>query len=134
MGKYSDAETGVFSIFSSQDWMDTEIATFPSNFGGDAPLDEYIRVSIVSGGEGVNIASSSGIIMIDIFTPYGTGPARASEIADTLDAYLVGKTLDAGTGTVQLIGSTFSGNGADRANQALFKSLYTIPFSYFGVL
>lgn len=133
MGKFADTEKAVFAVFNTVAWKATSIVTFPDNFVGKAPDNEYIRVSVICGGPGVNIKSVSGVLNIDIFTPSGDGPSRASAIADVLDAYLVGKMLDGTDGKVQCNFSNLTSLGVDRANPALSRALYTISFNYFGV-
>lgn len=133
MGKYAALEQDIFSVFGDSAWGSQEIETYPSNFAAKAAGEEFIRVSIVPSGVGVNISSVSGVLMIDVFISAGNGPARASFIADKLDQFLVGKLLSSGSGkATQFFGSALSHYGLDRDNPALHRSSYTIPFSYYG--
>jgi len=135
MGKYEALESLSLSIFGTQEWQSEDIVTMPSNFIGDAPNNEYIRVHIIMDTPKSGYAKlehMQGQMMIDIFIPSGEGPSRASAIADALDKYLVGKSLSNGTGRVQFSSSLLSHVGLDKANQKLHRSLYSIPLSYFG--
>lgn len=133
MSKYQALNKDVFSIFGSVAWKALNIKTFPDNHKADAA--EYIRISILPNGAGINLSSISGILIIDIFTSAGAGPRRASFIADSLDSFLVGKSVETSEGHVtQFINSAFMPRGLDRDNPTLYRSSYTIPFNYFGVL
>ena len=133
MGTYTALETDVYSIFSSAGWLAENVKTYPSNFLAISPGNEYIKVSIIPSGRGINLKSKSGILIIDIYTPAGGGPRAASLIADKLDSYLVGKTVTTVSRTnTQFEQSSLSHLGTDRDNSSLFRSSYTIPFNYFG--
>jgi hypothetical protein len=134
MGKYEALETDVFSVFSQQSWKNENIKTFPVNFVTVNPGNEFIRVSVLPSGDGINIKSVSGLFVVDIFTPAGNGPRRTSLIADKLDQYLVGKVLTTSlNGSTQFLNSTLRSVGLDRDNPSLYRSIYQIPFNYFGV-
>jgi hypothetical protein len=134
MGKYLEVQEDTFSLFNSPAWKAEGIKTFPTNFVAVNAGNEFIRVSIVSSGQGINIFSVSGIVIIDIFTAAGNGPKRASFIADRLDLYLVGKSLTTHSGaTTQFASSSLSDRGPDKDNPALYRTAYTIPFNYFKV-
>lgn len=133
MGKYLDIQNDIFSIFNSTAWKAENIKTYPSNFIAVNSGNEFVRVSIIPSGVGVNLKSVSGVLIIDIFTPAGNGPKAAALIADKLDTYLVGKSLTTGIGSVtQLKSSALQLLGNDKDNSALYRSNYTIPFNYFG--
>jgi hypothetical protein len=129
MNKYQDLEQNIFSIFGSASWQAENIKTFPSNFIALNVGSEYIRVSIIPSGEGININSVSGILIIDIFTSAGSGPKAATRIADKLDLYLSGKKIV----NTQFFASGLSYLGLDIDNRALYRSSYSIPFKHFGV-
>lgn len=131
MGKYTNLEKDVFSVFDGNAWKLELIKTFPSNFIPVNHSNEYIRVSIIPSGSGINLKSISGILIIDIFTPAGGGPHRASVIADKLDDYLQGKHLSNTSGAVTQFQS--SSMVPKEAEKTLQRSSYTIPFNYFGV-
>jgi hypothetical protein len=96
---------------------------------------EFIRVNIVASGEGINLKSISGVLIIDIFVSAGNGPGRANFMADVLDTYLVGKSFKlTAPSTTQFNGSSMQFVGRDPDNQALSRYVYSIPFNYFGVL
>lgn len=135
MGKYANLQDDIFSVFSSEAWKAESIKTFPVNFTTVNQGNEFIRVSIVPGGQGLNLNSVSGVLIVDIFTSAGTGPKRSSSIADKLDQYLVGKSLSTVANAVtQFSTSNLDLRSVDRDNPTLFRSIYTIPFHYYGVL
>ena len=134
MGKYENLEKDVFSIFGSTLWKSENIKTFPVNFIELTPGTEFVRVSVIPSGNGINLTSISGVLIIDIFTSAGNGPRKTSLIADKLDSYLVGKSVSTITGnSTQLNKSSLSYVGLDTVNSALYRATYSIPFNYFGV-
>ena len=134
MGKYENLEKDVFSIFGSTLWKNENIKTFPVNFIELTPGTEFVRVSVIPSGNGINLTSISGVLIIDIFTSAGNGPRRTSLIADKLDSYLVGKSISTQSGNAtQLQNSSLAILGLDKDNPALFRASYSIPFNYFGV-
>jgi len=135
MGKYTNLDSDVYSVFGTVGWKAEKIKTHPSNFIAIDTSTEFIRVSIIPSGNGVNRRSISGVLIIDIFTPSGSGPQRPSAIADKLDTYLSSKQLIVSSGIVIQFGNSTLGNtGNDKDNKALFRVAYTIPFNYFEVL
>jgi hypothetical protein len=135
MGKYTALQLDVFSVFASQAWQDGMILTVPDNVVQGADGKDYIRVSVLASGKGANRASTSGLVLIDIFTSAGNGPSAAAAIADKLDDFLANKQLaTSSSGVTQFGSSSFAPEGADPANATLFRSTFTIPFNYFGVL
>jgi hypothetical protein len=133
MGKYSELESAVFSIFGASAWTANGVTAQPSNFTGTVGGSDYIRIHILANHTGVNIRSVSGILNIDIFTALGVGPRRSTQIADMLDAILATKSTDSPNGSrVQCMTSTLTGLGRDGDNQSLYRALYSIPFNYYG--
>ena len=134
MGKYENLEKDVFSIFASTLWKNENIKTFPVNFIELTPGTEFVRVSVIPSGNGINLTSISGVLIIDIFTSAGNGPRKTSLIADKLDSYLVGKSVSTVSGNnTQFNKSSLSYIGLDTVNSALYRATYSIPFNYFGV-
>jgi hypothetical protein len=134
MGKFTNLQANVFSIFDSVAWKAENIKTFPTNFTISGQGNEFIRVTIVSGTYGLNLRSVAGILLIDIFTSAGNGPGSTSLIADKLDQYLVGKSITTQAQVVtQFSTSSLTNIGIDKDNPALYRSSYTISFNYFGV-
>jgi hypothetical protein len=132
MGKYSNVQDDIFSIFNSTSWKAENIKTFPNNFVAVTPGNEFIRVSVISRNVGINIESVSGILMIDIFTSAGNGPKRANLIADKLDQYLVGKSVSTTSGNAtQFMNSTLDFRGLDSSDPSLSRSNYSVSFNYF---
>lgn len=133
MGKYTDLEKDVYSVFSSNEWKAEDIKTFPTNFVVmNTTNDEFIRVSVIPSGKPINRYSLAGILIIDIFTAAGSGTRRASIIADTLDNYLLDKSRNTGSGVTQFGISSLTHIGPDKALPILHKSTYTINFNFFG--
>jgi hypothetical protein len=136
MSKYGDLHADIYSIFGSPTWAAESIGTYPDNFVGTNVGNEYIRVSIIASGRSrANpLKSASGQLIIDIFTLAGAGTKRMAFIADKLDAYLVGKSVATTSGgTTQLMESSLASQGIDKANPALYRASYSIPFNYFGI-
>lgn len=134
MGKYANLEKDVFSVFSASNWVAENIKTYPNNFLAINAGNEYIRVLVIPNSNGINLRSVSGVLIIDIFISAGSGPNKASLIADKLDLYLVGKSKTTGLNNItQFKNSTLSHVGVDKDNPSLYRSTYTIPFNYFGV-
>jgi hypothetical protein len=135
MGKYTSSQTDIFSVFDSAGWKAEGIHTFPADYQGSGLGSEFVKISIIPSGAGVNRASISGLVIIDIFTPAGLGPNRQNVIADKLDTYLQNKFLNtASGGTTQFFSSALKPLGQDKANPSLSRSSYEIPFKFFGVI
>lgn len=130
MGKYANLEKDVYSIFNAVGWTTLAIPTFPSNYTNPSGDANYIRISIIPSGPGVNSTSVSGIINIDIFVRTGLGPNAISVIADQLDTFLVGTSVKLSSGVTQLFESSLTFTGIDKSNPSLFRAIYTIPFRY----
>lgn len=134
MGRYEAVQKDIFSVFNQNAWKNEGIKTYPANFLVVDPGIEYIRVSIIPSGQGINRFSLSGVLIVDIFTSAGNGPQRTSLIADKLDQYLLGKSLKTTSdGLTQFQISSLQFVGLDKHNTNLYRSIYTIPFNYFGV-
>ena len=129
---YASLDANVFSIFGKDEWKAEKVKTYPSNFIAVNAGKEYIRVSIIPSGSGVNLVSKSGILIIDIFTTAGNGPKAASLIADKLDKYLQGKSVSSNGTVTQFLSSSLSPAGIDSENKTLSRSTFTIPFNHFG--
>lgn len=132
MGKFAALIDSVYSVFAQDTWKAENIKTFPVNFIPVEPGKEYLRMDVIPSSVGVNLKSSSGVLMIDLFVPAGGGLKRTSEIADKLDEYLVGKQIDVAGGRLQCSRSTLSRGKVDSENPALYRSTYTINFNFFG--
>jgi hypothetical protein len=130
MGKYSDLQTKIYSIFDSDEWKMNRLKTLPSDFSSSDSAEEFIRISVIPSGEGLNLRSLSGICIIEIYTAFGFGPTRANEIADILDSFLLGTTVQ---NWCQFSASTLTPKGQDKGNPLLSCQHYTIPFNLYGV-
>ena len=134
MGKFASIQSDIFSVFALAAWEAEGIPTFPTSFVQEFTADEFIRVSIIASGTGINLSSLSGLLIIDIFSSAGVGPSRFFHIADKLDDYLVGKSLEGVAKKVtQFNSSTLSGVSQDTDNKSLSRASYTIPFNFYGV-
>jgi hypothetical protein len=133
MGRYANIDTSIYSIFGLSSWTAEGIKTYPANYVAINAGTEYIKVSVIpNGSSDVNLRSSSGVLIVDIFVAAGNGPKRSSAIADKLDDYLLGKTITPTTkATVQLGTSSVEVFGPDPDNPSLYRTSYTIPFNYF---
>lgn len=138
MGKYSTLQSDIFKLFGTNSWKNENITTQPENYTANSD-NEFIRVSIVASNNGVKSygvtgKSVAGQVIIDIFTPAGGGPDRATQIADKLDSYLAGQILSSTSNGKTAFGeSTLISIGNDRDNPSLYHSIYSIPFNFFGV-
>ena len=132
MGKYFSSTESVFSVFASDAWKAEGIPAVPVGAELVPSPDEWIRLDLVLGDHGTNTVSTRGQLVIDIFTPYGNGPMRASQIADILDAHLACQSVHLVGGVAQFGASTMAFMGRDKANQALSWSQYAVNFNFFG--
>ena len=136
MAKYTDAYSDVYSVFATPAWVAEGIKTIPDNFTTTGLGNEFIRLSVITGGHfgQINIpASVQGQLIIDIFVPAGEGLKRLAAIADKLDGYLVRQSFTTSSnGTTQFGVSAMNPLGNDPANASLFRGSYSISFNYFG--
>ena len=126
---YTTLYDAIFSIFAQTDWTANNIKTFPENFSGEAG-DEFIRVNVLASQPGVNLNSVAGQVIIDIFTKINQGPKRAGQIADTLNTFLRGKSIQVAGNRLQFFGSTLV---PVLQQDSLFRSRYSIQFQLYGV-
>ena len=135
MGKYKNLQDDVFSVFASAEWKAESLKVIPTNAINIGESREFLRADILASSTGINSKSVSGLLIVDIFTSAGNGPNRASLIADKLDSYLANQSIKTnGNNVTQFLGSTMTPRGRDPADKTLHKSVYSIPFNYFGVL
>jgi hypothetical protein len=131
MGIHTEAEDIIFSVFSTTQWLNESIKTYPGNFIN--PVDnEYIRVHVLtnSASEIDSVSSISGVVLIDIFTQYGEGTRRSKQIADKLDNLLKNKSLSTNPGMIQFFSSSLSHGMQDEDNPSLWRTLFTIRFNF----
>ena len=133
MGKYTSLQNDIFSIFNTDLWIAENIKVWPDNAVPVGNTGEFLRLSVIPSGDGINMTSVSGVLIVDIFTAAGNGPNRASLLADKLDLYLVGQSIVTGVNRTQFSASALEYIGRDSDNKSLFRSVYSIPFNYFGV-
>ena len=134
MGRFMHLQDDVFSIFASQEWKSEAVLTRPSNFVSANNDKEFIRINILAESFGVNLLSVAGVLLIEIFIPVGSGSTRASQIADALDKYLLGKSVKTSSDNVtQFTQSTLVPKGKDKDDPSIFLYEYEIPFNYYGV-
>lgn len=132
MGKYFSSTDSVFSVFASDAWKAEGIPAVPLGAELSPMPDEWIRLDLILGTKGVNIVSTKGQLLIDIFTPFGNGPVRANQIADILDAHLACQSVHLAGGVAQFGASTMAFMGRDKANSSLSWSQYAVNFNFFG--
>lgn len=130
MGKFTRLLQDVFSIFGTTEWIAENIKVVPQNFVSNSEVTEYLRVSVIPSEGGVNTQSTNGLIMIDIFTPQGMGPFRASKLADTLDSYLLGKSFNVGGSTTQVL-KTSNMRIVSSKESLLCHAIYQVQFNHF---
>jgi hypothetical protein len=133
MSKYLPLNSAIFSIFGSDEWISNNISVYPQNFN-EINDSEYLRISIIPNSPGINQKSTSGQLIVDIFIAAGSGPTRATTIADLLDSFLVGVSKTTTDGVVQFFNSAVQPYGIDQDNPTLYRTQYTLPFSFFGAL
>jgi hypothetical protein len=132
MGKYEALTKDILAIFGTPEWLAEGIKTYPANFVYATGPKTFLRVNVLPSGKGINLVSASGVLIVDIFTPAGGGPQPAMLIADKLDLYLAAKSVEIGSARTQFGSSAFDLKGIDGADPTLYRSVYTLPFSYFG--
>lgn len=132
MGKYASLKTAIFSHLSGLTWGMENIPTYPQDMTPKTTDEKFVRISIIPGGNGINLNSVSGICIFDIYTS-ADDPFLWTTIADKLDEYFVGSFKEQ-TGILQFpLASTVVPKGRDKDNPSFIRHSYTIPFVYFGV-
>jgi len=129
MDKYEEVELKVFGVFDSQEWKAKQIKSFPLGFDGEKGKPPYLRISILYSGGEVGIHSTSGMLMIEIFTAWGDGPTTATQIAGKLNSLFEKKSF----GNLQFTLSTLTPYSRDKDNSNLGRAIYSLPFTRFGV-
>jgi len=129
VGKYSEGLFDVYHVFDTQAYKEENIKTFPSSFEGDKGAPPFLRFTVVPGGPPLNAASTSGVLLVEIFTAWGAGPTPANQIADILDKHLQRKTV----GRTQFFLSSADKQERDKEDKVLARMFYSIPFAHFGV-
>jgi hypothetical protein len=135
MGKYQTTYDDVYSIFASPEWVAEGIKTIPADVLLKENITEFIRVSVIPSGEGINNVSISGLIIVEIFTQANRGPLRAITIADKLDKHLSQQSKNSTAGkNTQFYTSNLVPNGVDRDNPDLVKSTFSVQFNHYGII
>ena len=129
--KYKETVTAVFSLFGSPSWKSEAVTTIPSNFSNKTSLP-YVVVDVIPSGNPLNITSTRGMLLCVIHTAAGRGPDEYLSIADKLNSYLEGKTIDSQNGVVQFGKSSLSPLPSKEGAEA-FRATLSIPFNFFGV-
>jgi len=129
MGKYEEIEQKVYDVFDGDDWKAQELKTFPVGFEGDKGDPPYLRLTLVYTGAQPGTHLASGVLMIEIFAAWGVGPRPVTQIADILDGFLERKSRE----NFQFSLSTLSAYTRDKDNPGLGRSIYSLPFTRFGV-
>ena len=132
MGKYTRLTQDILSLFGTSTWVAEGIKVVPQNFVGDTVVTEYLRVSVVPSGAGVNGSSTSGLLLIDIFSPVGSGPSRSAALADKLDSYLLGKSFNTGvSGSITQISKTSNFRITGTGESTYCHAIYQVQFNHF---
>lgn len=119
--------TAVETLFSSSDWTDNNIKTYPTNYQGKIDSNEWVRLNVFPFSSNVyyNDINRSGQIVCNIFVPSGQGMKRAYEIADILNNILERKTI---SGYLQTTNSFITNIGVDIKNAGLYSVDFTVDF------
>lgn len=134
MGKFGNLDSSIYSIFADSTWTDENISVYPENFSASTAETQFVRLNIIPAGEGINVRSVSGVLLAEIFVPKEKTSIPISIVADALDRFLAGKTLEASTGSVQFFGSSIGNKRLDSSNPALYRAEYSINFTYNEVI
>ncbi len=132
MGKFVATETAIFAMIEQLRPALQGAKVYPANYLAANPGTLFLKVAVLPNGTGVNLKSTSGVVLVDIYSPAGEGPRMTSLIADGVDAYLVGKTLNTDGGVVQFNNSSLSMGAVDKDSPSLWRSTYSIPFNFYG--
>jgi hypothetical protein len=127
---FEETYSTIFGIFASNEWKTHGIKTVPQDTVLPTGTVPFVRVSVLPSAYGVNIVSLGGMVMLEIYTPSGDGPALSVSIADKLRSLISNKSLTAPSGrTVQFRSPTLSAKGADPRNSSLSKSVLVFEFT-----
>ena len=122
MSKFVQIESAVLSTLGA---FQSEVKVVPLNVS-NTTLGEFVRASIILS------ADNNGILSLEIYTASGEGTRRASEIADKLDLNFVRKYHQQGRTGLQFFESAMVHRGLDAVNKSLYKSVYEVPFQFYG--
>lgn len=131
---YNSLRSDIYSVFSTTDWTTLNIKAYPDNYqGAISTTDSFVKISIITGSASLDAFSFgkqlSGMLIISIFVKAGNGDKDVYTLADTLDGFFEGKTLQNGT---QFGPSTIKYSGLDRDDPSLYRGDYSITFKTFG--
>ena len=134
MQRFQEVNKAIHSVFASDEWKAESIRIYPQNFSGSVETP-FMKFTLLDAGviEGQSINSMSGQLWIDIYVVPGQGNKRHAELADTLDKYFLGKTLDndgENQGSTQFGRSVISSETFDEPSRS-YKVSYVIPFTYY---
>jgi len=130
MGKYTNIDEAIFTVFATAAWLERKIPTYVTNVPANKNDTQFLRLNIIPSGKGVNIRSASGVLIIEIFVLRDRGTPPISKLADALDAHLLGQSRPVSDGNVQFFSSNLGNGGPDSANPALYRADYSINFNY----
>jgi len=134
VSRYESSLMTIYSVFATEAWKAMGITAHPSSIVPENPGTEYIRLSVIPSGMGVNGQSVSGVLIIGIFVKTVDSPKRSYSIADSLDSFLMRKSVENLDGdVVQFLDSVADNPYLDKAKPSLTMMTYSIPFSFFGV-
>jgi hypothetical protein len=124
----------IYGVFATNAWKALNINTYPENYQGAVSTStSFIKLAILPGKgslDGFQFSKKlSGAIILSIFVKAGNGDKDIFTIADNLDNFFEGKTLQNGT---QFGPSSVTILGLDRDDPSLFRGDYMITFNTFG--
>ena len=135
---YTQIRTDIFQVMNKFN-LASSVPLFPVDYTGSVnpgdAEDAYIlfelllpNIEIVSYSAGVKI---EGYLIFNIYTRKGFGPKKALEVADTLNTYFQGTTVN---GRLQFFQSNLSSTKEDTDNHSLNRTEYMIRFNTYGDL
>ena len=129
--KYKETVTAVFSLFAIPEWVSQGVRTIPSNFSNKGTLP-YVVVDVIPSGNPLNLTSTRGVVLCVIYTASGKGPDEYLSIADTINQFFEGKSIDSQNGVVQFGKSSLSPLPSKEGAET-FRATLSIPFNFFDI-
>lgn len=125
-GRFTKANQAVFDVIKDIAWEAAGIQVFPNNFTEKVKLPNFLRVTVIDSGPGVNPYSASGLLIVDIFTEANQGPLQGTKIADAIDMIFSNNTH----GNLQCYQGTLTPSGIDKDNPGLYRFIFSVRFTY----
>jgi len=130
LNRYEKTLKDIYSIVESMTIEGLKIV--PIGYQGTETTNEYIRFNPVIGENNTEL-NLRGILYFDIYTKIGEGPTRAYKIADIIEKYFLGNTVNLNTGNsvTQFIKQSNLVVKGEAKNPAFLQTLYQIQFNNF---